>query len=643
MKQEEFENELKHLDETKTIIQESIDKKNISIEDYKNIITRNKKFLWDNKNDYKDFELYSSMNEEDQTVDIINANIIKVYKLYRSLETPYFSRIDFNQKDETHTFYIGLTGIDKDFTPVVYDWRTSVANLYYNYSVGPAKYETPEKTEEGEISLKRQFIIERGGLKSFYDSTLCLRDELLEKTLKNNSSEKMKNIVGTIQKEQNDIIRLSPKRNVVVEGVAGSGKTSVAMHRIAYLLYNEKELTDKNVLIFSPSAKFSSYIENVLPELGEENVRTTTYDDLVRDITKHKSMSLLDTSENYYSKKGTIDKDKLSFKYKEEIDKYIEKLWDNLHFTKKIGLKKEFLTASMLNEMKNKVPKKLTFRDRLEYLSNKICEFFNIDEIKNSKKMTNALKSILSIKKNPILLYEEFTGVPLGEEIPYEDGVGLLYLHFEINGYPEYGYIKEVVIDEAQDYSLWQLEILKKIFRSATFTILGDPNQRINPYIKYDTFQTIADTFEGSLYLKLEHAYRSSKSIIDLGSKLIGTSSIAVRKEDTFPIEFKDETDIKENLQKDIERMRANGLENIGIITKTEKEKEKLTKLGLDAKIEVIYATKGLEYDACIIYTDKENQYDKTEINLFYIAITRALHALIIYNQKNMREFVERV
>lgn len=643
MKKEEWETEKKHLDETKNIIQESIDQKNVSIEDYKNIITENKKFLWDNKNDYKDFELYSSMNEEDQQVDIINANIKKVYKLYRSLETPYFSRIDFKQNGKTNSFYIGLTGIDKDYTPLVYDWRTNVANLYYNYSVGPAKYETPEGTQTGEITLKRQFVIEQGVLKSFYDSALCLRDELLEETLKSNTTEKMKNIVGTIQKEQNDIIRLSPKTSVVVEGVAGSGKTSVAMHRIAYLLYNEKSLTDKNVLIFSPSAKFSSYIENVLPELGEENVRTTTYDDLVRDITKKKSESLLEAAEDYYSKEHSINSDKLSFKYKSTIDEYIEKLWDSLHFSKKIGLKKEFLTAAMLNEMKNKVPKNLSFADKLEYLSNKICESFDIDEIKNSKKITNTLKNILSIKKDPIELYEDFAGIEFGEEIPYEDGVGLLYLHFEVNGYPEYGYIKEVIIDEAQDYSLWQISILKNIFKSATFTILGDPNQRINPYIKYDTFKSIEGIFSGSLYLKLEHAYRSSKNIIELGNKLIGTTSIAVRKTDAFPIEFKNETNIKGNLQKDIEHMKALGLQNIGIITKTEEEKSYLTKLGLDAKIEVVYATKGLEYDSCIIYTGKENEYDKDEINLFYIAITRALHALIIYNQKNMRDFVERV
>lgn len=633
----ELKKESEHLEKVKAQIKEIIDEKNVQIEEYKNEVVKEKKFLWNNQNDYKDFEMMAEMNDEDHTVGIINKDIIKVYKLYRSLESPFFCRIDFKADNKTETFYIGLTGVDVDYEPVVYDWRANVANLYYNYDIGAGEYESESGCVKGEITLKRQFTILRGEIKEMYDAVTGIRDAILDSVLKSNTSAQMKNIVNTIGKEQNDIIRKPVSKNMIVEGVAGSGKTSVAMHRIAYLLYNQKGLTNKNVLIFSPSEEFSAYISNVLPELGEENVRTTTFKELSESTFGRKTESLVDISSKFYSGKGKEkileNKYKLTYEYKKKIDEFSNKYYDSLKFTKKIGLKDTFLMASELNRLKASVPKELKFSDKIERLSEKICAKFKIDEIKNAPRFNKIIRKMLGVSSNPIELYELFTGCEVGEEVSYLDSTSALYLHFLVNGYPEVAYIKQVIIDEVQDYTMWQLEMLRTIFKSATFTVLGDANQSINPLFKYDDLSKMTSIFADSTYIKMNKSYRSIKNIVDYSNSLIGACSIAVRSEEKDGLLFKTESDLKLDLAQDLSNLKSRGYERICIIVKTDEEKEKIENFHLEADVKTVYASKGLEYDAVIIYTDKDNPYNKNEANIFYVAATRALHALIVYNQ----------
>lgn len=206
---EEYQYEESHLSQTKDIIEDIIATKNVDIEDYKTRIVERKRFLWEHQNEFIDSDLCSLMNEEDMNVSLVNDDITKVYKLYRSLETPYFSRIDFESDNKKNTYYIGLTGVDKEYEPVVYDWRTAVANLYYNYGLGESQYESDEGLVLGTTTLKRQFDIRLGNLLSVYDNEVGVNDILLESVLAGNTDLYMRNIVDTIQKEQNDIIRAS--------------------------------------------------------------------------------------------------------------------------------------------------------------------------------------------------------------------------------------------------------------------------------------------------------------------------------------------------------------------------------------------------------------------------------------------------
>ncbi|HBA38105.1 MAG TPA: hypothetical protein DCY94_05230 [Firmicutes bacterium] len=631
----EFSLEVEHLEEVKKLIRKIISKKDIDITEYKKSIVNSKRFLWEQKNEMYDKDLYAAMDEEDFNVSILNKDIVKVYKLHRSLECPYFSRIDFFSNDEVESFYIGLTGVDRDYEPVVYDWRASVANLYYNYGLGKAHFETPEGRVNGEVVLRRQFDIKMGEMKSIFDATSGIRDEYLESVLSENTSEAMKNIVGTIQREQNDVIRYPINKNLVVEGTSGSGKTSVALHRIAYILYNNKELSNKNVLVFSPSEEFSAYISNVLPELGEDNVPSATFRDLVEKTLGVASFSLQEEAMSFYEGKSVDVKSaqhKLSLAYKREIDDYLDSLYDRLKFTKKFGLKTSFISSARLNEIKDSIPRSLGFADRIERLSEKICAEFRIDEVKNARKLEKFIRKNLGISEDPLKLYEDFSGNHF-DKIPYPDTVAMMYLHFEVNGYPDYSNIREVVIDEAQDYVPWQFELFRKIFRSASYTILGDKNQVINPYHRYTSLEDIAKIFEGE-YLILNKAYRSSKEIVLFANDLIKENSVeAVRSESGNRVVEKQTSSIAD-IEEETKRLVEKGYNKIGIIVKTKSEKEKFDFLNHDnVSVSLVYEAKGLEYDACIVYTDKENYYRENEIGLLYIAVTRALHEVVIYNQ----------
>ncbi|MBC1551271.1 UvrD-helicase domain-containing protein [Listeria booriae] len=262
----------------------------------------------------------------------------KALQILRKLkDSPYFARVDFTPDDtnETTPIYIGIAGLSNETEDdyLIYDWRAPISSMYYDFSPGPAEYASMEKIISGTMDLKRQFIIRHGELQSMFDTNVAIGDELLKEVLGNNASDKMKNIVATIQKEQNQIIRNVKNNYLIVQGVAGSGKTSVALQRAAYLLYHYKEeLNNDNMLLFSPNPLFSSYIASVLPDLGETSIQQLTFQAYVeKRLGKHltmespfSQMEYLLTTEDAARKAGIRFKASLAFK--EYIDQYAEQL-----------------------------------------------------------------------------------------------------------------------------------------------------------------------------------------------------------------------------------------------------------------------------------------------------------------------------
>jgi DNA helicase-2/ATP-dependent DNA helicase PcrA len=304
-------------------------------------------------------------------------------KYERMIMSPYFGRLDFLEDGEKNgeKYYIGISNlINEDYDFLVYDWRAPVSSMFYDYEIGEASYKCPEGTINGEIKLKRQYKINNSNLEYMFDSNLKIDDEILQEILSKNADNKMKAIVTTIQREQNRVIRNEEFKNLIVQGPAGSGKTSVALHRIAYLLYKYREkITPYNIIIFSPNEIFNDYISNVLPQLGEENMYQTTFKEYM-----HKAIGGQFVKENSSDMMEYILNCKKYSDYETRIKSI--KFKSSVEF---IDILKQYVTYA---EKMSREFKDIVFRGKLIISSKKLDEMFYKDYLSMSLK--NRLKKI---------------------------------------------------------------------------------------------------------------------------------------------------------------------------------------------------------------------------------------------------------
>lgn len=678
LSEKELKQEKIYLGVTIDVIREKISKLGQELYEREDKVQEFQKFIWDSKSDMDPTEMKNMILANDTEVMLMQNKGKYLQKLYRIQDNPYFGSLTFKSQDEQNKVYIGITHVEDEENDIylVNDWRSPICSMFYDYEVGPAEYKSPGGIIKGEILGKRQFNIKNGEIVRVFDNNLNIDDELLQEVLATESSDKMKNIVNTIQQEQNAIIRNVEDKNLIVQGIAGSGKTSVALHRIAFLLYKIENLTSNNVLIFSPNQIFSEYISNVLPELGEENTMQTTFHDFLTTYTNEfKSVESFTTFiERYYKyseKNEELVRYKQSDKIINDLDNYVKDLIDKVHFTEGIENKDYSITKHELDYLlKDRYNKMLLF-ERLELISQKLSDNYYNGNKSKSRSIKSQLTKLLSMSLDFKEIYknffyskffkESYQGTITEEEInemirsktiKYEDACLFVYLKSLLKGFDYRGMIKQIVIDEAQDYSKLQYIIIKNIFKKASFTILGDVNQTINPYYKYESLQTLNEVFgSGTNYLELSKTYRSSPEIIAHTNKILGLNHVsAIRRSINKPVLFRTEDNLKENLINDIKELKKES-KSIAIITKTDEESEYIFNLlkndiqelsllnsnsvGFNKEMIVIpsYVAKGLEFDSTIIYTDKLNTYKDKEKYLYYVACTRSQHQLIIYNQ----------
>ena len=629
-----------------------------------------KKFIWDSHTDMDPQELATMMSDNDVEISILMSKGAYLQKLYRIQNKPYFGRIVFDSdEDGVQDIYIGITHVEENLKYYVHDWRSPICSLFYDYELGDASYEAPSGIINGNILKKRQYMIEDAKLLHIFDNEINIDDELLQEVLASESSDKMKNIVNTIQKEQNKIIRNVDDKNLIVQGIAGSGKTSVALHRIAFLLYKIEELNSNNILILSPNQVFSKYISNVLPELGEENTKETSLHLFLTTYLKEfKSIeSFTSFIERYYQNKDRINFDLICYKLSDnigvDINNYINCVIKNIYFKDDIITREFTLTRDELNDLLKNRYTHFTLIEKIEHISIKICDWYFNGKYSKKSKIRKLLLDNLSIKINYIDIYNNFfsskyskykDGIQIKNKkiINYEDATIFIYMKSLLEGIDYNTDIREVVIDEAQDYTKIQYELLFKIFRNANYTILGDINQTINPYYKYDSLDIIRNMLPRARYLELSKTYRSSEEIIEFTNKILGISHVsAIRRGTKQEIVVRNNLDNEiDYLVKDINNLKKK-YKSIAVITKTDNETNYLYN-NLKDKIDITvidkgsdeysrnlivipsYMAKGLEFDAVIIYTNKDNYYTESEKYLYYVACTRAQHQLIVYNQK---------
>ena len=556
IEREEFERERNYLNKTVSLIRKKISKLGQELFDDDSKVLEFKKLIWDTHTEMDPNEMRSMMAESDLQVSIMQSKGNYLQRLFRIQNKPYFGSIRFKEEgsEEEDNIYIGITHVEDKLDYYVHDWRSPICSMFYDYETGPASYKAPSGIIKGNIIKKRQYIIEDAELKHIFDNDLNISDSLLQEVLAEESSDKMKNIVNTIQEEQNKVIRNTEDKNLIVEGIAGSGKTSVALHRIAFLLYRIPNLTSSNVVVFTPNKVFSEYISNVLPELGEDNTYDMTfYDLLCQNINEYKDIeNFTDFISRYY--KGNVDNyDMVKYKQSDEIIKDIDSYINNLLSTIKFNNKLEYdnfieIDTEELNNMLNYKYNRFPLFERIKEMSKRIASNNYEGSTKNASSIEKKLKELLNIKLD---LKDIFNNFYQSEYSKYKDKVNDKYLYYEdaciflyikslLVGFNTNHVIKEIVIDEAQDYNKLQYLIIKKTFKTANYTILGDSNQTINPYYKYESLKELTNMFEGSKYITLTKTYRSTDKIIDYTNKILGlTLSVAIRNQKSNDIIFR--------------------------------------------------------------------------------------------------------
>ena len=676
LSEEELKKEEKHLELTTTLLRENISALAQDLYDNEEKQQEFKKYIWDTKAELDPTEMKTILSNNDKEIEDLEMKAKYYKKLYKIQNNPYFGKITFEDDEGNKDIYIGLTYLTKDNDNVIYDWRSPISSVFYDYEHGKCSYSAPGGIIEGYLHNKRQFTIENSKIKRVFDSKLTIQDEMLQEVLTRKNNDYMKNIVNTIQAEQNAIIRNVEDKNLIVQGIAGSGKTSVALHRIAFLLYKIKNLTSDKVLIFAPNHIFSEYISNVLPELGEENTKETTFSDFLEAyIKEYKNIeSFTSFIERYYKKEEPYT-DLIKLKQSNEIipviEKYIQNYTKKARFTSEIFNRELYVPLEKLNYYLTERYSSIPLLERIDEISLKIAEQEFRNNKSKAKQIRKWLKERLNISIDMKEIYKnffrskEFIDI-YGHELPesyinrldekdisYEDACLFVYmkslLMFLGNDY----LIEQTIVDEAQDYSILEYMLLKKILKRSKFTILGDINQTINPYYEYKSLEELKSVFTDSVnYIELNKTYRSSPEIIEHANKILGLNLVsAIRRNTSIPVEFRYEDNLKEQLIKDIENLKKDN-KSIAIITKTDTEATTIYKLlkkdmneltliannskAFSRELVVIpsYMAKGLEYDATIVYTEKDNQFTHKERYLYYVSCTRSQHHLIIYNQK---------
>lgn len=735
--------EIQYLEEIINLLQYKLEFETDNLEDQRADLIESRRDMWENTtHSSADFDKLTDFNQylsalQAQTFTYTElAKLISKYE--KMLESPYFARIDFTEEgyDDTEKIYIGLFNLmDEEAHEIkVYDWRAPISSIYYRNEAGPVEYKAPVGLIKGIVTLKRQFKITNSKMEYFFDSNINILDEMLMVALSKNMTSKMKTIVETIQKQQDLIIRDIYNDLLVVQGVAGSGKSSVALHRIAYLMYQgfNTKLSANNIIVISPNPLFSKYISNVLPELGEDNINEYTFENIFQKLFESK-LSMRTKSENFENiiiaeteeKRNFLrsyDEFKGSFVFLKIMDRFIDYYehkqipFEDIYYNGKTIEKRELLKAFLLNGKLNMPTAK-----KLKIIENRIME--KIRDMKNSRRIkietaVNRLNNhefeiqsftrVLAAKETKSIIEEvqKFTlvdsfeiyknlfadinifkkiskGLDLPENIdeiisytnnalndpfniPYADGIALMYLKIKAEGCDLFSGIKQVVVDEAQDYYPIHYYILKNLYKYARFTIVGDVNQAIEKNADISIYDEIISIFNfaKSDKIYLNKSYRSSYEINKFSTKLldVGTQTEFFKRNEEVPIVTKaiDSSNLQDEIVKTIENYKSQGLSSIAVICKNRKEATDLYfKLSNKVKVKLIdyldyesvlegvlilpvYLAKGLEFDAVIVHEANNKNYNSVyDKKLLYIACTRALHRLSLFYTGKLTKFLK--
>ncbi len=664
--------EREYLRQILDIVKSTINNTDVSVSEHVETLKEYKDYLWSSKD--IDPQEIRSMRESILNHFALGENVIaKRRRLDKLLDIPYFGRIDFQEnhpKSETVPVYIGIhTFYDfKKKANLIYDWRAPIAGMFYDFELGEATYLSPSGNVEGKISLKRQYRIRKGKMDYMIESSITVHDEILQKELSSNADEKMKNIVATIQREQNRIIRNEDASTLIIQGVAGSGKTSIALHRIAYLLYTFKgEISSKDILIISPNKVFADYISNVLPELGEETVPETSMEQILSGVldNKFKYQNFFEQVKELLNKpdSGFIERInyKASLDFIAQLDRFILNIENNYFKATDVKLTRHFtIPAEFIDEQFrrfNRYPMRLRFEVMTDYILEMAQIQYRIAvTTANRNRLKKEIKNMFAAN-NDLQVYKSFFEwiekpkmfkLRKNRMLEYSDLAPLAYLHIALEGKKAQTQVKHLLIDEMQDYSPVQYKVVQKLYPCKK-TILGDASQSVNPYGS-STAEIIQKTFITGEVMKLCKSYRSTYEITEFAQKIrLNHELVPVARHGEQPqiIRFEDREEETAGIATLIFSFRKSDHKSLGIICKTEAEAKEISELlkanttdvhflssQSSAFVNGIIVTsahmaKGLEFDEVIVpFTNTINYKTEIDRSMLYVAVTRAMHRL---------------
>ncbi|HEX8037670.1 MAG TPA: 3'-5' exonuclease [Chryseosolibacter sp.] len=603
----------------------------------------------------------------------IRRNLAKLY------QSPYFGRIDFYAGAEAVPVYVGIHTFFDDGSGknLVYDWRAPISSMFYDFELGPAWYETPAGRISGEIRLKRQYRIRDGKMEFMIENDVNIHDEVLQKELSKAADDKMKTIVATIQRDQNAVIRNESSPVLIIQGVAGSGKTSIALHRIAFLLYRFRDsIAAKDILIISPNKVFADYISNVLPELGEEQIPEMEMEELARDLledrfhfqTFFQQVSfLLETHDA-----GFIDRIrfKSDFEFLRSLNQYLVHLENNFFQPIELRVGKTVVPSPFIHERfmaYHRIPllkrADVVVKDIRQYVRSQTGRKLTGEE---HARIREALPQMIRI--NGVLeLYRNFytwIGKPelfhmaAGNVLEYSDVFPLIYCKLRVEGIASLDHVKHLLVDEMQDYTPVQYSVLSRIFKCKK-TILGDITQAANPY-SGSSSEGIHRVFPQADVIRLLRSYRSTWEITRFAQRILpNPEQIAMERHGPEPEirRFENNRQETEELKRLISAFKGSGHHSMAIITKTHQQAKSLfselrpggahlltadsTSFRSGVIITTAHLAKGLEFDEVIVpFASARNYRTDVDRRMLYIACTRAMHSLTLTCTMEITPFV---
>ncbi len=667
--------EKEYLKQIISFLKKVIGNTDASVKDHVDTLAEYKDYIWSNK-DIDPHEI-RSMRESILNHFALGESVINKHKrLTKILAIPYFGRIDFLEKKENSKVMPTYIGIHTFYDPesratLIHDWRAPVSSMFYDHELGEAGYRSPSGEIKGVISLKRQYRIRGGKMEFMIESALTVHDDILQKELSSNVDDKMKNIVATIQREQNQIIRNEDIRTLIIQGVAGSGKTSIALHRIAYLLYTFRDsISSKDILIVSPNKVFSDYISNVLPELGEETVPETSMEQILSGVLEHKYkyQTYFGLVNELLEKPSSSLIDRIAYKasfgFISELDKFILHI-ENTYFkaadvklTKYITIPAPFIEEQYLRF--NRYPIRRRFDAMADYMLDMLKIQYAFTVTTAGRNLLKKEIRLMFAGNNDIQVYKDFfkwTNNPgmfkmrKGHTLEYSDLAPLAYLHLALEGNGNQPFrVKHLLIDEMQDYSPIQYKVIQKLFPCRK-TVLGDAGQSVNPYGS-STAETIQKSLTASEIMKLCKSYRSTFEITDFAQKIHPNAElepVARHGEKPQILQFGSAVEELSGIMGLISTYRKSGYKSLGIICKTEQQAREMADMlksyandisflssQSSAFVQGIVITsahmaKGLEFDEVIIpQTDERNYRSEIDKSMLYVAVTRAMHRLTL-------------